>query len=56
MLVGHNPTITALAQRLSSDVNSDLSTCTVIVLTFNQQTWDDAMINSGTLINSIQPK
>lgn len=55
MLVGHNPTISTLAQRFSREVNTDLSTCAVVVLSFEQKSWEEVSIHSGNLLNSIQP-
>ncbi len=55
MLVGHNPTVTSLAQELSRDVKIEMSTCSVIILEFNQNSWEEVINHSGTLLNSIQP-
>ncbi len=53
MLVGHNPTISTLAQRFSRDVKTDLSTCAVVVLTFDQKSWEKVSTHSGILLDAI---
>ncbi len=56
MLVGHNPTISQLAQFLCYSVQMDLSPCGVIALTFDMQSWDEVINHRGTLLYIIQPK
>jgi phosphohistidine phosphatase len=40
MLVGHNPVLTEVAQRLSSDI-THMPTCAVAAFTFNAKSWPD---------------
>lgn len=56
MLVGHNPTISTLAHQFSREIKDDLSTCDVVVLSFDYKSWEKVIAHSGTLIKLIQPK
>ena len=56
MLVGHNPTISQLAQRLCYAVKIDLSPCGVVALKFDVQSWREVTTHPATLLYIIQPK
>jgi phosphohistidine phosphatase len=47
MLVGHNPGLSELANRLSTDSLGDFSTCTVVRLDFAVDSWRDIRPRSG---------
>lgn len=55
MLVGHNPTISQLAQYLCYSVQMDLSPCGVVALTYDMKSWDQIFKQRGTLLYIIQP-
>lgn len=56
MLVGHNPGISLLAQKLCPEVKTELPTCAVVILTFAQESWIEVTNNIGILSKLIQAR
>lgn len=50
MVVGHNPTVTQLAIRLGASSVSYLPPASVVILSFEIQTWADLQFHQGKLI------
>jgi phosphohistidine phosphatase len=55
MLVGHNPTLTEVAQRLSSEITA-MPTCAVAEFTFNTKSWPDVGKDTLAMVALDYPK
>jgi len=55
MVVGHNPTITYVAEYLTGDALGDLSTCGLVLIHFNVNSWKDLSKGNGKLSNYVYP-
>lgn len=55
MFVGHNPTITYVAEYLTGESIGDLSTCGLVIVQFNVNSWKEVSKGSGKLLNHVYP-
>lgn len=53
---GHNPTVYYLAYNLVKYFNSDMPTCSTVVLDFAIEKWDDVSARGAKLEVQITPK
>lgn len=56
MVVGHNPTLTYVANVLASEPVGDLPTCSVVTLTLKSADWSDAKAGAFELVDFDFPK
>jgi phosphohistidine phosphatase len=55
MFVGHNPTISYVAEYLTGEAFTDMSTCGLAVISFNFNSWKDVSKGNGKLSNYVYP-
>ena len=55
MFVGHNPTITYVAEYLTGESIGDLSTCGLVMIQFNINTWKEVSKGNGKVLNYVYP-
>lgn len=55
LLVGHNPSITYLAEYLTREPIGDLTTCGVVQIEFQVDSWSEVSEGNGTFINYEYP-
>jgi phosphohistidine phosphatase len=55
-LIGHNPSITALANYLIGDFINNMSPCTVIKIDLEIENWNEITHGAGTVVLTISPE
>ena len=53
LIVGHNPTLANVANRLSDDFNESVSPGTILIIEFKCDNWKDVEVNTGCIIEII---
>ena len=56
LIVGHNPTITYLAEYLTDKAIGNITTCGVVLISFETSSWAEITQNSGELVNYEYPE
>jgi phosphohistidine phosphatase len=55
IMVGHNPTISYLAEYITGSDIGDLSTCSVVQIDFSLKSWAEVSEGNGDFIRIIEP-
>lgn len=56
MCVGHNPTISYLAEYMSKAEIGDMTTAGIAIITFNIASWSEVSQGNGELLRYLTPR
>lgn len=56
VLIGHNPTITYMAEFLTGDHVGNIDPCGIATIEFKQMNWSEISQNSGVLVSYFHPR